>query len=65
MESIDQLTIFPGSPLRGCCTLPGDKSISHRCLLVAAMAEGESRIENFLDAGLTGNFLQDLFDSFL
>jgi 3-phosphoshikimate 1-carboxyvinyltransferase len=53
MESIDQLTIFPGSPLRGCCTLPGDKSISHRCLLVAAMAEGESRIENFLDAGVT------------
>jgi 3-phosphoshikimate 1-carboxyvinyltransferase len=26
--------------------LPGDKSVSHRCLLLAAVAEGESRFEN-------------------
>jgi len=31
--------------LRGELTLPGDKSISHRALMLAALAEGESRIE--------------------
>ncbi|MDQ2966051.1 MAG: 3-phosphoshikimate 1-carboxyvinyltransferase [Chloroflexota bacterium] len=30
--------------LRGELTLPGDKSISHRALMLAALAEGESRI---------------------
>ncbi|AJC11818.1 hypothetical protein JI75_03185 [Berryella intestinalis] len=32
-------------PLRGCVRVPGDKSIAHRALLMAAMAEGTSRIE--------------------
>jgi 3-phosphoshikimate 1-carboxyvinyltransferase len=31
--------------LRGDLRLPGDKSISHRALLLAALAEGESRID--------------------
>jgi 3-phosphoshikimate 1-carboxyvinyltransferase len=31
--------------LRGTLRLPGDKSISHRALMLAALAEGESRIE--------------------
>jgi 3-phosphoshikimate 1-carboxyvinyltransferase len=31
--------------LRGELTLPGDKSISHRALMLAALAEGESRID--------------------
>ena len=31
--------------LRGELRLPGDKSISHRALILAALAEGESRIE--------------------
>ncbi len=31
--------------LRGELRLPGDKSISHRALMLAALAEGESRIE--------------------
>ncbi len=53
MELIDQMTISPGYPLRGTCTVPGDKSISHRCAIAAAMAEGVSKIENFLDAGVT------------
>ncbi len=33
--------------LRGKIKLPGDKSISHRAAIFAAMAEGETRIENF------------------
>jgi len=37
--------IRPASRLRGGPRLPGDKSISHRALLLAALAEGESRID--------------------
>jgi 3-phosphoshikimate 1-carboxyvinyltransferase len=32
-------------PLRGTAGVPGDKSISHRALMLAAMARGRSRIE--------------------
>jgi 3-phosphoshikimate 1-carboxyvinyltransferase len=35
--------------LRGELRLPGDKSISHRALILAALAEGESRIEGASD----------------
>jgi 3-phosphoshikimate 1-carboxyvinyltransferase len=37
--------VAPASRLRGEPGLPGDKSISHRALLLAALAEGESPIE--------------------
>lgn len=47
------LTVFPGNPLRGALSLPGDKSLSHRATLLAAMATGESRISNFLVSGVT------------
>lgn len=36
--------------LRGALRVPGDKSISHRAVLFGAIAEGESRIDNFLVA---------------
>jgi 3-phosphoshikimate 1-carboxyvinyltransferase len=36
--------ILPAAHLRGEPRLPGDKSISHRALLMAAMAEGESEV---------------------
>ncbi|MEA3010715.1 MAG: 3-phosphoshikimate 1-carboxyvinyltransferase [Sphingomonadales bacterium] len=37
-------------PLRGLARVPGDKSISHRALICAAMAVGRSRIEGLSDA---------------
>jgi 3-phosphoshikimate 1-carboxyvinyltransferase len=37
----------PATALRGDLAVPGDKSISHRALLVAAIAEGESEITGF------------------
>ncbi|KGR72928.1 3-phosphoshikimate 1-carboxyvinyltransferase [Streptococcus phocae subsp. salmonis] len=37
-------------PLRGCLTLPGDKSISHRALIFGAIAEGKTIIEGLLQA---------------
>jgi 3-phosphoshikimate 1-carboxyvinyltransferase len=40
--------------------LPGDKSLSHRAALLAALCEGECRIANFLVAGVTQAMLQAL-----
>jgi 3-phosphoshikimate 1-carboxyvinyltransferase len=39
----------PGSPLRGEIRVPGDKSISHRAVMLAAIADGTSRINGFLE----------------
>ena len=39
----------PGRPLHGSVRVPGDKSVSHRALMLAAIAEGESRIRGFLE----------------
>ncbi len=39
------------SPLSGSLRVPGDKSISHRAFLFAALAEGESRIDEALSTG--------------
>ncbi|HHV76488.1 MAG TPA: 3-phosphoshikimate 1-carboxyvinyltransferase [Syntrophothermus lipocalidus] len=36
--------------LRGTITLPADKSISHRSVMLAALAQGKSRVKNFLRA---------------
>ena len=40
----------PAGPLRGALTPPPDKSISHRAAIVAAMGEGETRIDGYLTA---------------
>ncbi len=45
MSGDDAAVIRPATRLRGELRLPGDKSISHRALLLAAMARGQSRIE--------------------
>lgn len=54
------LTITPGQPLRGSLNVPGDKSLSHRAALFAALAQGESRVENFLVSGVTEAMLRAL-----
>ena len=43
------LTARPGGPLRGRVRAPGDKSISHRALILGALAEGETRVEGLLE----------------
>ncbi len=40
----DVLVVRGGAPLTGTISVPGDKSISHRALLLAALAEGTSTI---------------------
>lgn len=44
----DALRIQPGGALRGRVRIPGDKSISHRAIMLASLAEGTTRITNFL-----------------
>jgi 3-phosphoshikimate 1-carboxyvinyltransferase len=39
----------PGMPLQGALTVPGDKSVSHRAVMLAALADGTSRIDGFLE----------------
>jgi len=42
------LTARPGHPLTGTVTAPGDKSMSHRALILGAMATGVTGIEGLL-----------------
>jgi 3-phosphoshikimate 1-carboxyvinyltransferase len=42
------LVIKPARSLRGTVSVPGDKSISHRAVMLGALAEGATLIENFL-----------------
>jgi 3-phosphoshikimate 1-carboxyvinyltransferase len=39
--------------LSGAARVPGDKSISHRALILGALADGENRVEGWLEAGDT------------
>lgn len=43
------LAVSAAGPLRGTVVVPGDKSISHRALMFASLAVGESRISGLLE----------------
>ena len=45
-----KLTATPGGPLTGEAPIPGDKSCSHRALILGAMAEGETKIRGLLES---------------
>ncbi|KAA3656649.1 MAG: 3-phosphoshikimate 1-carboxyvinyltransferase [Chloroflexi bacterium] len=58
-----QETITPVTKVDGTISLPGDKSISHRSLMISAVAEGQSEIENLShgqDVQSTRQCLEDL-----
>ena len=38
-----------GRPLKGEITVPGDKSVSHRAIMLGAIAEGVTRVSGFLE----------------
>jgi 3-phosphoshikimate 1-carboxyvinyltransferase len=48
---VESVTVASSGPIRRDVEVPGDKSLSHRALLFAALAEGSSRIRG-LQAGL-------------
>jgi 3-phosphoshikimate 1-carboxyvinyltransferase len=41
------LTITPGRPLKGTITVPGDKSVTHRAIILTALAEGPSQVIDY------------------
>ncbi len=43
-----RFVVNPGGALTGQCQVPGDKSISHRAILLGAIATGITRVEGFL-----------------
>ncbi|MDD5657457.1 MAG: 3-phosphoshikimate 1-carboxyvinyltransferase, partial [Elusimicrobia bacterium] len=43
------MRVRPGGPLRGQIRVPGDKSSAHRCLMLAALAEGVSELRGLPD----------------
>jgi len=47
MKNETSETVRPARNVRGTVSLPGDKSISHRYAMLAGIAEGVSRIENY------------------
>lgn len=51
-------TISPGGHITGVVELPGDKSISHRYAILAALAEGSSEIRNYSPAADCGSTLE-------
>lgn len=47
-EQAQPISVSPAQAVRGELAIPGDKSISHRSIMLGALAQGTSRITNFL-----------------
>ncbi len=61
MHSVSGFEVAPGGRLLGRLRVPGDKSISHRAIMLGAVADGVTRITGFLegaDALSTRNIFQ-------
>lgn len=48
-ESGVEFNVQPGGALNGSVRVPGDKSISHRSVIMGSLALGESRVSGFLE----------------
>lgn len=48
-EKTIEYLVQPGGTLSGSLRVPGDKSISHRAIMLGSIAEGITRIEGFLE----------------
>jgi 3-phosphoshikimate 1-carboxyvinyltransferase len=53
MVDVRDWVAAPGAALRGTVAIPGDKSVSHRAVMLAAIADGHSRIDGFLEGADT------------
>ncbi len=60
MNAVKFLDLGPIARVQGTVKLPGSKSISNRVLLLAALADGETRVENLLDSDDTSVMLNAL-----
>lgn len=48
-STASRFAVLPGGALRGRLRVPGDKSISHRAIMLGALADGETRVSGFLE----------------
>ncbi|MEE8280847.1 MAG: 3-phosphoshikimate 1-carboxyvinyltransferase, partial [Gammaproteobacteria bacterium] len=48
MSGVSRFVVRPGRRIGGDAVVPGDKSISHRALLLGAIADGSTEINGFL-----------------
>ena len=48
-DSSIQFHVRPGGALQGCIRVPGDKSISHRSIMLGSLAQGVTRVSGFLE----------------
>jgi len=48
MQALDWISAT-GAPLHGELRVPGDKSVSHRAMMLSAIAEGTTRVRGFLE----------------
>lgn len=46
---LDELRAWPSGPISGDIVVPGDKSMSHRALILGGLAGGETQIEGLLE----------------
>jgi 3-phosphoshikimate 1-carboxyvinyltransferase len=49
-QSLLYFNVSPGGSLRGSARVPGDKSISHRAIMLGSIAEGMTQVQGFLEA---------------
>ncbi len=47
--TLSKFHVRPGGALRGRLRVPGDKSISHRSIMLGSLAEGVTRVSGFLE----------------
>ncbi|MBP8973740.1 MAG: 3-phosphoshikimate 1-carboxyvinyltransferase [Anaerolineae bacterium] len=52
-RQLTAIRVRPAATLRGTVRVPGDKSLSHRALILGALAEGTSHVRGWLPAGDT------------
>lgn len=57
LDNGERARFLPSGPLRGSLTPPADKSISHRAAIIGAIADGPTRVINFLDSDDTRSTL--------
>ena len=49
-SAVSRYVVQPSSYIHGAASIPGDKSISHRALMLGSLAEGDTEIHGFLES---------------
>jgi 3-phosphoshikimate 1-carboxyvinyltransferase len=44
----EQFIVYPSNSISGTISVPGDKSISHRSLILLSISEGEAKISGLI-----------------